>query len=142
MKTSPGYTRIPSLSCNTTILRLETRKVLAKLSHFVPQGVVTVSTSLVSASKCWDDNYISPRTPQTTPRPPGIFHFLERTLQQLHTPHRHPPDRSLPCAAPADNQLAAHIHYRFTLHTRPAQRELSRNNMVRSSLIVKYCHNE
>ena len=34
--------------------------MLAKLSHFVPQGVVTVSTSLVSASKCWDDNYISP----------------------------------------------------------------------------------
>ena len=114
MKTSPGYTRVPSLSCNTTILRLETRKVLAKLSHFVPQGVVTVSTSLVSASKCWDDNYISPRTPQTTQRPPGIFHFLERTDT------RHPPDRSLPCAAPADNQLAAHIHYRFTLHTRPA----------------------
>ena len=83
MKTSPGYKRVPSLSCITTILRLETRKVLAKLSHFVSQGVVTVSTSLVSASKCWDDNYISPRTPQTTPRPPGIFHFLERTDTRL-----------------------------------------------------------
>ena len=84
MKTSPGYTRVPSLyilQYNNT----ETRntKSVGQVVTLVPQGVVTVSTSLVSASKCWDDNYISPRTPQTTPRPPGIFHFLERTDTRL-----------------------------------------------------------
>ena len=87
MKTSPGYTRIPSLSCNTNNTETRNTKSVGQVVPLVPQGVVTVSTSLVSASKCWDDNYISPsHTANHAAATGDISLFRENLAAAPHSP--------------------------------------------------------